>query len=47
MDDLIDELWIKADGDKYWTVIGYDDLIEAINKIKTKFINKKGYETTN
>ena len=44
---LIDELWIKVEGDNCWTVVGYDDLIEAIKKLKVKFLNKKNHEITN
>ena len=47
VDDNIDELWIKYEGDNYWSVIGYGDLIEAIKKMKVKFLNKKGHEITN
>lgn len=47
VDDNIDELWIKTEGDVYWNVLGYDDLLEAIKKMKVKYLNKKGHETAN
>jgi len=37
LDDKIDELHFKIDGDKVWTVVGYKDLQTAIEKALTNF----------
>lgn len=47
VDGKIDELWIKVKRETCWTVIGYDDLTEAVNKLRSKFYNKRNYEITN
>ena len=31
-DDIIDEIWVRVIGEKGWTVVGYFDLLSAINK---------------
>ena len=37
LDDKIDELHFKIDGEKGWTVVGYKDLQTAIEKALTNF----------
>jgi len=37
--DNIDEIWIKVVGEKYWTVLGFDDLLRGIKKTKDKIKN--------
>lgn len=32
----IDELWVKIKGETTWTVIGYNDLLNAIDKAHRK-----------
>lgn len=35
-DGVIDEVWVQIDGEKSWTVIGYNDLINGIKKAESK-----------
>ena len=35
-DGEIDEIWVKVAGEKSWTVVGYEDLLECAKKAKTK-----------
>lgn len=35
-DGVIDEVWVQVDGEKSWTVIGYNDLINGIKKAESK-----------
>ena len=30
----IDEVWVKVDGEKSWTVLGFKDLLNGIEKAK-------------
>lgn len=34
VDGVIDEILVKADGDKSWTVLGYQNLLDGIEKAK-------------
>lgn len=36
--DKIDEIWVKADGDKGYTVISYKDMLNGIKKANKKII---------
>lgn len=38
-DNEIDEVWVQTKGETSWTVIGYNDLEEALKKAKDK-LNK-------
>lgn len=40
----IDELWVQVEGEKSWTVIGYKDLILALEKAKKKFKPKTSHD---
>jgi hypothetical protein len=35
-DGEIDEVWVQVDGEKSWTVVGFKDLINGIEKAKKK-----------
>lgn len=35
-DGVIDEVWVKIDGEKSWTVVGYSDLLSGVEKVKRK-----------
>lgn len=35
-DGIIDEVWVQIDGEKSWTVVGYNDLINGIKKAESK-----------
>jgi len=42
IDGKIDEVWVQIEGEKSWTVIGYDDFLNGIKKAKKK-IKTKNY----
>jgi len=35
-DGLIDEVCVKVNGEKSWTVIGYDDFLNGVKKAEKK-----------
>lgn len=35
-DGKIDEVWVQANGEKSWTVIGYQDFLEGVAKAEKK-----------
>ena len=36
VDGKIDEIWVRAHKGEGWTVVGYDNLIDGIDKVKKK-----------
>ena len=43
-DGVIDEVWVQVDGEKSWTVIGYNDLINGIKKAESKSKPKTSHD---
>lgn len=39
-DGKIDEVWVQVDGEKSWTVVGYEDLLKGIKKAEKKIADK-------
>lgn len=39
--DIIDEIWVKVEGESAWTVIGYEDLQNGIKKSLKKLSETK------
>jgi hypothetical protein len=35
-DGKIDEVWVQVDGEKSWTVVGYDDFLNGVKKAEKK-----------
>jgi hypothetical protein len=43
-DGQIDEVWIRIEGEKGWTVIGYKDFVSGVKKAETKCKPKDSHD---
>jgi hypothetical protein len=43
-DGKIDEVWVQVDGEKSWTVVGYDDFLNGVKKAEKKCKPKDSHD---